>query len=352
MELDPLLSQAIAADASDVLLNPGAPPSMRVNGALAPMGAEPLDGGPVRGWLERLLDESARAALKRDKTHDFALERHGRRFRASAYLVGGNFGLALRLLPDVIPTPERLGLPTAITALIHRPGGLLVVSGATGQGKSTTQASLIDLLNRTQPCHVVTLEDPIEFVHHSQKAVIDQRELGRDFNDFAGALKHVVRQRPDVVLVGELREPEAMQAALTLAETGHLVIATLHSGDAVLTLPRIVESFEQGRQGLVRAQLAAVLLGVLNQRLLHGTSGKLVLAAEVLVNTPAVARLIRDGHFEQLYGAMEMDAPAGHQTMNHAIAALVARHAIARAEGHRHTMFRESLSSRPAEARG
>ncbi|MBX7100821.1 MAG: PilT/PilU family type 4a pilus ATPase [Myxococcaceae bacterium] len=352
MELDPLLLQAIAADASDVLFNPGAPPSIRVNGVLSAMGTEPLADGPVRGWLEQWLDEPARESLKKDKTHDFALNRHGRRFRASAYTVGGSLGLALRLLPEVIPTPEKLGLPSSVTALVRRPGGLLVVSGATGQGKSTSQASLIDLLNRTQPCHVVTLEDPIEFVHHSQKAVIDQRELGRDFNDFAGALKHVVRQRPDVVLVGELREPDAMQAALTLAETGHLVIATLHSGDAVLSLPRIVESFEQGRQGLVRAQLAAVLLGVLNQRLLHGNSGRLVLAAEVLVNTPAVARLIRDGHFEQLYSAMEMDAPAGHQTMNHAIAGLVARHAVAKAEGQRHSMFRESLPSRAAEARG
>ena len=351
MKFEDVVKQAIDKDASDILLAPGAPPSVRADGDLTYLGETPLGPQAVRAILDKVVGAERLAVLDERKRLDFALEFQGRRFRASAFSSQGALGLNLRLLPDHVPTPEQLGLPHLLSEFMGRAQGLVVLTGATGQGKTTTQASLIDFINRTSTRHVVTLEDPIEYVHKSQKSVMDQRELGRDFLRFHEALMGVVRQRPDVVLVGEMRDQDTMQAVLTVAETGHLVLSTLHTGDAVQAIPRLVESFPPSQHGLIRNQLASVLTAIVNQRLVKTVTGKLALATEVLINTPAMSRLIRDGHTEQIYGLMEIDARSGNRTMNHALEELVARRKVAPRTIEPYLVARESRVEAPRPAR-
>ncbi len=329
MKFDDLVKAAIERGASDILLVAGAPPTIRADGDITPVGDAVLSRDIVRKLVAQVVGPKRLEALDASKRLDFAFEYLGRRFRASAFTARGAVGLNLRLLPDHIPTPEQLGLPPLLSQLMTRAQGLVLLTGATGQGKTTTQASLIDLINRTTTRHIVTLEDPIEYVHEPVKSVLDQRELGQDFLEFHDALRGVVRQRPDVVLVGEMRDQDTMQATLTVAETGHLVLSTLHTGDAVQAIPRLVESFPPSQQGLIRNQLANVLSAVVNQRLVKGLNGRLQLAVEVLVNTPAVANIIREGHTEQLYGLMEIDGKSGNHTMNAALQELVTRKKVA-----------------------
>jgi len=203
------------------------------------------------------------------------------------------------------------------------PTGLVLFTGAAGQGKSTSQASLIQFINERQARHIVTIEDPIEYVHVPMRSVIDQREIGRDTPSFAGALRHVLRQTPDVIQIGEMRDLDTMQAAMSIAETGHLVLSTVHTHDAVQALVRIIDAFPEGARAMVRVQLSLTMTAIINQRLIRGTRGDLVLACEVLLNTPAVAAQIRDGHFDQIYSSLELDRASGMQTLNSSLEALV-----------------------------
>ncbi len=347
MNFDELVQAAVSRHASDVLVSPGSPPALRVNGALAfqEETAWPVDAG--RRALDQLLTPPQLEQFTVRKTLDFAVTRHGRRFRCSAFHSKGHAGVAMRLLPEKIPTPEALGVPPLLTKLVHQPQGLIVFTGATGQGKSTTQASLIDVLNHEGPRYIVTLEDPIEYEHTSAKAVIDQRELGRDVPSISEALTHIVRQRPDVVMVGELRDEDSIRSTLTLAGTGHLVLTTLHTNDAVQAISRLVDGFTGSEQVMIRRQVASALLAVVNQRLVMGVRGSQVLAVEVLVNTPAVSKLIREGTLEQLYGVMEAESQSGSLTLNHSLEALVRAERIAPREAERYLSMRESRPALP-----
>lgn len=351
MKLDELLELAIARNASDLLLSPGRPVSVRVQGVMSFLGDTPLSPELCRRVLGELVSAEMLARFDEHLELDFSVVRHARRFRGNAYVVDGAVGVALRLAPAEPPTPEVLRLPPVLLEMMQRPQGLILSTGATGQGKSTTQASLLAWLARNASKHVVTIEDPVEQTIPQGRSVIEQREVGRDTRSFLSALRHVVRARPDVVMVGEMRDLETIRSVLTLAETGHLVLSTLHTGDAAMAVPRIVEAFPESAQALVRQQLAASLLGVVNQRLVRRRDGSQVGAFEVLVQTPAIARLIRDGHEEQIVSAMEIDQRSGSKTLNRALSELVDAGEIDPHEMERHALRRESRPASQAPPR-
>ena len=322
MKWEQLLETAIRENAADILLSPGSPPVLRTGGELVPQPGDPLSGDVVRKVIERIIPARSVDLWQSHRDLDFAVDLAGRRFRGNAFFRRGEAGLALRLLPARIPTPEELGLPTILEELVLRPQGLVLFTGAAGQGKTTSQAALLAYLNARQARHIVTIEDPIEYVHEPARCVIDQREVGSDTANFATGLRQVLRQAPDVILVGEMRDLETISSVMSIAETGHLVLSTLHTHDAVQALLRIVDAYPEGARALVRTQLSLALSAVITQRLIRGEKG-LVLACEVLVNTPATAAQIRDGHFEMLYSAMELDHAHGSRTMNASLDALV-----------------------------
>jgi twitching motility protein PilT len=268
---------------------------------------------------------------------DFSIELGGKhRFRVNCYWQRNAVGAAFRLIPKEIPDLEKLGVPEIMRDLVLRHQGLILITGPTGHGKSTTQAALIDIVNTEKRLHIVTIEDPIEFLHTSRQCVVDQREVGQDTLSFAEALRHVLRQDPDVILIGEMRDLETMRTALTAAETGHLVIATLHTNDAVQSVDRIIDSFPPHQQSQVRAQLAFCLQAILSQRLLpRKGGGERVLATELMCNNAAVANLIREGKAQQIYGVMETQARVGMYTMDFNVKDLYLRGLVEREEARR-----------------
>ncbi len=351
MKWDELLESAIEREAADILLSPGSPPVLRVKGMILPQeDVPPLTGELVGRVIEGLLPQEGIAAFRSNHDHDFAVTLKGRRFRGNAFYRNGEPGLALRLLPAVIPTPDALGLPKVLSELVLQPTGLILFTGAAGQGKSTSQAALLHHLNERQARHVVTIEDPIEYVHTPIRSVIDQREVGRDTRTFTSGLRHVLRQAPDVILIGEMRDLDTMQSALSIAETGHLVLSTVHTNDSVQALVRIIDAFPEGARAQVRTQLSLIVTAIVNQRLLKGVDGELVLACEVLVNTPAVAAQIREGHFEQIYSTMEIEQRVGMQTMNHSLESLVQQGKVDPKLAERYMISRESRRGRPSVA--
>lgn len=346
VDLEQLLLTAREQRASDVLLTAGSPPIMRIDGVIRVGDAEPLDGATTCALVYDLLTKEQADRLESLRELDFSLSRDGHRFRGNAYWQAGTVAAAFRLIPDEVPTPEQLGLPPIMLECVTRPQGLVLVTGASDQGKTTTQAALVGYLNRTAPKHIITIEDPVEFVHKRQQSVIDQRELGSDTLSFAEALRHALRQTPDVLLVGEMRDRETVQAALVAAETGHLVLSTLHTNDACQALDRIIQLFPESDQAPIRAQLSLSLLVVLAQRLARARDGRLVLAAEVLRNTHAVANLIREGKIYQIYTTMETSQRQGMQTMNQALQELVQRGTITETEARRYVNVHESALAR------
>jgi len=342
---DQLLDTAIRENAADILLSPGSPPVLRIGGELVPQPGEPLTGDIVRKVIERTVSAHSVETFLSHRELDFAVDLAGRRFRGNAFFRRGEPGLALRLLPAHIPAPAELGLPPILQDLVLKPQGLVLFTGAAGQGKTTSQASLLSYLNARQARHIVTIEDPIEYVHEPARCVIDQREVGTDTTTFATGLRQVLRQAPDVILVGEMRDLETISAVVSIAETGHLVLSTLHTHDAVQGLVRIVDAYPDGARAMVRTQLSLALSAVITQRLIRGEKG-LVLACEVLVNTPAIAAQIREGHFEMLYSAMELDRTHGSQTMNSSLDALVTAGKLNAQVAERYMSSRESRRSR------
>jgi len=341
-DLEKLLLTAHERRASDLIISAGSPPTLRVDGLIRMMEGPALDGETTKSLLYRILRAEQARHFELRRELDFSLMRQGHRFRGNAYWQSGSVAAAFRLIPDTIPKPEDLGVPEIAVDFVQRPQGLVLVTGASSQGKTTTLASLVDHVNRRASKHIITVEDPIEFVHTNELSIVDQREVGSDTLSFAEALRHALRESPDIIVVGEMRDPETIRAALIAAETGHLVLSTLHTNDACQALDRIIESFPESEQAQIRAQLSLSLLAVFAQRLVRGRDGRLVLASEILYNTHAVANTIREGHIHQLYSAMETGRKHGMWTMNQALEDLRARGVISEAEINRYLSVHES----------
>ncbi|MAE60623.1 MAG: type IV pili twitching motility protein PilT [Planctomycetaceae bacterium] len=313
-----LFEHAGKIGASDLLVTAKSPPIVRVHGELVPVIRKKLEATQTRHLIWSLLNETQQEMFERKRELDFSLAVTGElRFRANIYYQKGTVAGAFRLIPRTIPDLQTLGLPPVVPEMTLRPHGLLLVTGATGSGKSTTMASMIDLINNTRRCHIVTVEDPIEFIHENRKAVIDQREVFADTLSFSNALKYVLRQDPDVILVGEMRDVETISSAITAAETGHLVIATMHTNDAVQSIDRIIDVFPPHQHSQVRVQLSFALLAVVSQQLVprRGGNGR-VLATEILIKNHAIANHIREGKTHQTRGIIEAARGDGMVTMD------------------------------------
>lgn len=323
--IEPLLEECIRQNASDLHLEVGLPPVLRVDGALRPMTTYPvLNNETVKRLVFSTLDEDQQKILMKDKEFDysFAFGDLGR-FRVNAFHEKGNMAGAFRLIPNRIPSIEELGLPGVIATFAERPNGLVLVTGPTGSGKSTTLAALVDKINAERAVHIITIEDPIEFTHQSKRAMVAQREVHYDTYSFAAALRSILREDPDVVLIGEMRDLETIQAAITVAETGHLVFATLHTNSAAQSIDRMVDVFPAHQQPQVRAQLANILVGICSQRLIPAIDGGRVAVAEIMVVNSAVRAIIREGKTHQLDMAIQTGAELGMQTMDRELAKYV-----------------------------
>jgi len=331
LTLDELLGVVLTRRASDLHLTAGAPPTIRLDGSLVAVDDYPvMTGTALHRMIYSILTQKQREKFEENLELDFAYAVPGRaRYRVNVYRQRDSIGAAFRLIPGDIRKLEDLGVPSSVAAFAGLARGFVLVTGPTGSGKSTTLAALIDMANRTRRDHIMTVEDPIEFLHTHQAALINQREVGEDTHSFASALKHVLRQDPDIILVGEMRDLETISVALTAAETGHLVFATLHTQDAAQTIDRVIDVFPAHQQQQVRVQLAGSLQGVVCQTLCKAREGGgRVVATEVLVATPAIRNLIREGKTHQIYSAMQAGAKHGMHTMDQHLADLVKRNQV------------------------
>ena len=325
LRIEILLEEEVKKRASDLHIQVGLPPMLRIDGALMPAaGTQPLDEAAVERLVFQILDEDQRQILLKDKEFDFsfAFGTLGR-FRVNAFHERGNLAAALRLIPNEIKSAAELGMPPIISTFAEFPRGLVLVTGPTGSGKSTTLASLIDKINTEKSHHIITIEDPIEFTHKSKKSVVVQREVHYDTYSFSAALRSSLRQDPDVVLIGEMRDLETISAAITIAETGHLVFATLHTNSAAQSIDRMIDVFPPHQQPQIRAQLSNILQAIVSQRLVPSIGGGRVVAAEVLIANPAVRNIIREGKSHQLDAVIQTSAEQGMQTMDRTLANLV-----------------------------
>jgi twitching motility protein PilT len=335
MELDfaEVLLEVVSRRASDLHLTSGAPPMIRIRGRLAPMEGYPaLTPTDTREIIYSILSNAQRQKLENHWQLDFAYSIPGTaRFRVNAYFQRSSVGAAFRLIPFEIAPLESLGLPQIVADFAKKPRGLVLVTGPTGSGKSTTLASLVDVINATREEHIMTIEDPIEFLHRHKKCMVNQRELCSDATSFGDALKAALRQDPDVILVGEMRDLETISTAITAAETGHLVFATLHTQDTPQTIDRIIDVFPSAQQGQIRAQLSVALQGIMTQTLLPTADGAgRCVATEVLVPTPAVRNLIREAKSHQIYSVLQTGGSHGMQTMDASLAQLVRQGKVTR----------------------
>lgn len=317
-----LLKALVEKGASDLHITVGVPPMIRLYGKIVPLDGPPLSPAETKQLAYSVMTDAQKHRFEEQKELDFSFGIKGlARFRANVYTQRGAVGLAVRLIPYMIRTFEELGLPKVVEELCERPKGLILVTGPTGSGKSTTLAAMIDKINTERQEHIITIEDPIEYVHNHKRCIVNQREVHADTSSFKVALRSALREDPDKVLIGEMRDLETIEAALTIAETGHLTFATLHTNSAVQTINRIIDVFPAHQQPQIRAQLSFVLEGVLCQQLLPRADGKgRVLALEILVPTPAIRNLIREDKIHQIYSAMQTGQEKyGMQTMNQSL---------------------------------
>ncbi len=320
-----LLEEVIKVNASDLHLQVSLPPMIRVDGSLRPAsGAEKLTEESVESLIFSILDEDQKAILMKDKEFDFSFSFGDLgRFRVNAFHERGNIAAALRLIPNVIRTVEDLGLPPIVSKFAEYPRGLVLVTGPTGSGKSTTLAAMIHKINSEKSSHIITIEDPIEYAHKSMKSLIVQREVHYDTFSFSAALRSALRQDPDVVLIGEMRDLETIAAAITIAETGHLVFATLHTNSAAQSIDRMIDVFPPHQQPQIRSQLSNILMAICSQRLVPTIGGGRVAAAEILIANPAVRNIIREGKTHQLDAVIQTGAEHGMQSMDKTLVNLV-----------------------------
>lgn len=325
LRIESLLEHVIKNKASDLHLQVGLPPMIRVDGKLAAVTSTPdLTEELVENLVFSILDDDQKQVLLKDKEFDFSFAFGDLgRFRVNAYHERGNIAAALRLIPNEILTTEQLGLPQVVNNFADYPRGLVLVTGPTGSGKSTTLAALVDKINNERSEHIITIEDPIEFTHKSKKSVVVQREVHYDTYSFSAALRSSLRQDPDVVLIGEMRDLETISAAITIAETGHLVFATLHTNSAAQSIDRMIDVFPPHQQPQIRAQLSNILMAICSQRLVPTIGGGRVAAAEILVATPAVRNIIREGKSHQLDAVIQTGADKGMQSMDRTLISLV-----------------------------
>jgi twitching motility protein PilT len=331
MNLHQLLKLMVERDASDLHITVGSPPRIRVDGSLVEIKAPPLTGQDCRQLCYSVLTDSQRQTFEEKNELDASFGvKSLSRFRANVFMQRGAVSGVFRQIPFKVRTFEELNLPPVIQDFTNRKKGLVLVTGPTGSGKSTTLAAMIDKINTDKPHHIITVEDPIEFLHPHKLGIVNQREIGSDTAGFKTALRYVLRQDPDVVLIGELRDLETVEAALSIAETGHLCLATLHTNGAIQTVNRIIDVFPPHQQDQVRAQLSFVLEGIVSQQLIPRSTGQgRCMALEVLVMTPAIRNLIRDNKMHQMYSQMQVGQQKyGMQTMNHALFSLLQRRLI------------------------
>jgi twitching motility protein PilT len=317
-----LLQQMIEKGASDLHITTGTPPQMRLHGHLVPMNAPALGPAETKQLIYSVLTDAQKHRFEEENELDLSFGLKGlSRFRANVFMQRGAVAAAIRVIPIQTRTLEELGLPQVVADLIKRPRGLILVTGPTGSGKSTTLAAMIDKINSERSDHIITIEDPIEFIHAHKKSLVNQREVTSDTKSFKAALKYILRQDPDVVLVGEMRDLETIEAALTIAETGHLTLATLHTNSCAQTINRVVDVFPPHQQPQVRAQLSFVLEGVLSQQLIPRANGQgRVMAMEIMVPNPAIRNLIREDKVHQIYSTMQTGQNKfGMQTMNQSL---------------------------------
>lgn len=323
--IEPLLEECIKRDASDLHLQAGLPPILRLDGVLHPVTTyAALSNEDVQRLVFSTLDEEQQKILIKDKEFDysFAFGDLGR-FRVNAFHEKGNMAAAFRLIPNVIKSIEDLGLPGVVAGFADHPNGLVLVTGPTGSGKSTTLAALVDKINTERAVHIITIEDPIEFTHRSKRAVVAQREVHYDTYSFAAALRSILREDPDVVLIGEMRDLETIQAAITVAETGHLVFATLHTNSAAQSIDRMIDVFPAHQQPQIRTQLSNILVGICSQRLVPAINGGRIAVAEIMLANSAVRAIIREGKTHQLDMTIQTGAEQGMQTMDRELARYV-----------------------------
>ncbi len=334
LDLDSLLVFAVENGASDLHLAEGFPPALRIDGSIRRIaGMSPLDNNQLRRMVFSILPQAQRERFEATKELDTSHSVLGSgRFRVNVFQQRGAIGAVLRMIPSEVPPFESLGIPKVVASFAELRRGLVLVTGPTGSGKSTTLASIVDIVNRTKPLHIMTVEDPIEFLHSHRQSIVNQREVGQDTESFAESLRHVLRQDPDVILVGELRDLETISTALTAAETGHLVFATLHTQDAPQTIDRMIDVFPPSQQDQVRIQLAGALEAVVTQQLVLAASGVgRVPVAEVMVCTAGIRNLIRSGKTHQVYSLMQTGGSEGMQTMDQALARAVSEEKITEA---------------------
>ena len=322
--LHQLLKALIEKGASDMHITTGSPPQLRIDGKLVPLKLPPLTPAETKELCYSILTDAQKRRFEEDNELDLSFGIKGlSRFRANIFMQRGAVSGAFRVIPFKIMTFQELGLPPVVVDLTRKPRGLILVTGPTGSGKTTTLASVIDRINTERHEHIVTIEDPIEYLHPHKNCIVNQREVGSDTASFKKALKYILRQDPDVVLIGEMRDLETIEAALTIAETGHLAFATLHTNSCVQTINRIIDVFPPYQQPQVRAQLSFVLEGVLSQQLLPKIGGGRVLALEIMIPNAAIRNLIREDKIHQIYSLMQVgQTKYGMQTMNQSLASL------------------------------
>ena len=325
LRIESLLEECIRRNASDLHLQYGVPPTLRVDGMLTPIPAQPpLNEARLKELIFATLDENQQQIYLKDKEFDYSFTFGDiARFRVNIFHERGKMAAAFRLIPNKIRSLEELGLPGVVETFADFPRGLVLVTGPTGSGKSTTLAAIIDKINHEKPRHIITIEDPIEFTHKSQRSMIVQREVHYDTFSFSAALRSVLREDPDIVLIGEIRDLETIQSAITIAETGHLVFATLHTNSAAQSIDRMIDVFPSYQQPQVRSQLSNMLMAVCAQRLVPAIGGGRVVAAEIMVANSAIRALIRDGKTHQIDTAIQTGADQGMQTMDRTLAKLV-----------------------------
>ncbi len=322
MNLHEMLQEMVDRGASDLHLTAGVPPMLRLHGLISPLGDVPLAPAETKSLAYSVMTDAQKGQFEEEQDLDFSFGiKDLSRFRANVYMQRGAVGMAIRAIPFAIRAFEELGLPKVVADLCERPKGLILVTGATGSGKSTTLATMIDKINSERCEHILTIEDPIEFLHSHKSCIVNQREVHSDTRSFAEALRRVLRQDPDKVLIGEMRDQETIAAALTIAETGHLTFATLHTNSAVETINRIIDVFPANQQPQIRAQLSFVLEGVLCQALIPKSNGQgRVLALEIMIPNPAIRNLIREDKGHQIYSVMQTGQDKfGMQTMNQSL---------------------------------